>query len=113
MFERVQIIVGTIFVVVYGLSALSQRFPHVAWLQHFRILLPQFTEKQQARMRHRASLYAGAQLILLGIIVPLGYLVLTVMTFNTVRTGTFTLVLAGSVLCIVLGIAAIVQGIRR
>jgi hypothetical protein len=35
------------------------------------------------------------------------------MTFSTVRTGTLALVLAGSVLCIVLGITAIVQSGRR
>lgn len=113
MSERFQIVAGTILVALYGLSALSQRYPHVAWLQHFRILLPRFSEKQQARMGRRASLLAGAQLILLGVIFPLGYLVLTVMTFNTPRTGTFALVLAGSVLCIVLGVTAIVQSGRR
>jgi hypothetical protein len=52
-------------------------------------------------------------LILFGLVLPLGYVVLTVMTFNTVRAGVMTLVLAGSVLCIVLGITAIVRGGRR
>jgi hypothetical protein len=111
MSERFQIVVGSIVAVVYGLSALARRFPHVPWLQHFR--LPWLTEEQQARTRRRANAYAGAQLILLGLIVPVGYLVLTVMTFNTVRGGTLTLVLAGSVLCVLLGITAIVQGGRR
>jgi hypothetical protein len=43
----------------------------------------------------------------------MGYLALTVMTFSTVSTGAMTLVLGGSVLCIVLGITAIVRGGRR
>jgi hypothetical protein len=64
-------------------------------------------------MGRRAAAYAGAQLILLGLVVPVGYLVLTVMTFNTVRTGTLTIVLAGSVLCVLLGITAIVQSGQR
>ena len=113
MSERFQIVVGSILLVVFGLSELSRRFPHVAWLQHFRIPRPHLTEEQRARMTRRANVYAGAQLILLGVILPLGYVVLTVMTFNTVRTGTFAIVLAGSALCVVLGIAAIVQSMRR
>lgn len=113
MSERFQIVVGSILAVLYGLSALSRRFPHVTWLQHFRLPRSRLTEEQQARMRRRANVYAGAQLILLGIILPLGYVVLTVMTFSTVRTGAFAIVLAGSTLCVVLGIVAIVQSIRR
>jgi hypothetical protein len=113
MSEGFQIIVGSIVAVVYGLSALSRRFPHVASLQYFRLPGSRLTEEQQARMRRRANVYAGAQLILLGLVLPLGYVVLTVMTFNTVRSGTLTFVLAGSALCIVLGITAIVQGGRR
>jgi hypothetical protein len=113
MSERFQIVVGSILLVVFGLSELSRRFPHVAWLQHFRIPRPHLTEEQQARMRRRANVYAGAQLILLGLIVPVGYVVLTVMMFNTITRGTMAILLAGSVLCIVLGITAIVQGGRR
>ena len=113
MSETFQVVVGSIVVVVYGLSALSRRFPHVGWLQHFRLPLPRLTAEQQARMQRRATVNAGAQLILLGLVLPLGYVVLTVMMFNTITRGTMILVLAGSVLCIVLGITAIVQGMRR
>lgn len=113
MSERLQIVLGSIVAVVYALSLLSRRFPHVGWLRHFRIPPSRLTEEQQARMRRRANVYAGAQFILLGLVLPLGYLVLTVMTFSTVHTGTLALVVAGSVLCIVLGITAIVQGGRR
>ena len=111
MSEGFQIVVGSMVAIVYGLSALSRRLPHVAWLQYFR--LPWLNKEQQGRTRRRGNLYAGAQLILLGTILPVGYLVLTVMTFNTVRAGTLTLVLAGSFLCVMLGITAIVQGGRR
>jgi hypothetical protein len=113
MSERFQIVVGSIVAVVWGLSALSRRFPRVAWLQHFRLPRAHLTEEQQARMTRRANVYAGAQLILLGVILPLGYLVLTVMTFGTIRAGAMTLILSGSVLCVVLGITAIVRGGRR
>ena len=113
MSEGFQIVVGGIAAVVYGLSVLSRRFPRVTWLQHFRLPGQWHGEEPRGRMRRRANVYGGAQLILLGLVVPVGYLVITVMTFNTVRAGTLTLVLAGSVLCVVLGITAIVQGGRR
>ena len=113
MSERFQIIGGCIVVVVFGLSALSRRFPHVAWLQHFRLPWLELTEEQRTRTRYRANVYVGAQLILFGLVLPLGYVVLTVMTFNTVRAGVMAFVLAGAVLCIVLGITAIVRGGRR
>jgi hypothetical protein len=113
MSEGFQIVVGSIVLVLFGLSELSRRLPHVDWLQHFRIPRPQMTEEQQARMRRRANVYAGAQLILVGLILPVGYVVLTVMTFNTVRTGPLAIALAGSVICIGLGITAIVQAGRR
>jgi hypothetical protein len=113
MSEGFQIVVGGMVAVWCGLSALARRFPHVPWLQHFRLPRSRLTEAQQAKMSRRAAAYAGAQLILLGLVLPLGYLVLTVMTFNTVRSGTLTIVLAGSVLCVLLGITAIVQGGRR
>lgn len=113
MSERFQIVVGSIIAVVYGLSALSRRFPHVAWLRHFRLPRSRLTEQQQTRMRRRTNVLIGAQLILFGVILPVGYLVLTVMTFSAVSSRGMTLVLTGSVLCVVLGITAIVQGGRR
>jgi hypothetical protein len=113
MSEGFQIVVGAMVAVWWGLCLLARRFPHVPWLQHFRLPRSGLTEEQQARVSRRAAAYAGAQLILLGLVFPLGYVVLTVMTFNTVRSGTLTLVLAGSVLCVLLGITAIVQSGRR
>lgn len=113
MSERFQIVVGAVLAVLYGLSGLSRRFPHVSWLQYFRFTRPPLTEEQQAKMRRRANVYAGAQLILLGTILPLGYVALTLMTFSSVSSGAMTLVLAGSALCVVLGVAAIVLRGRR
>ena len=74
MSERFQIVAGSILLILYGLSALSERFPHVAWLQHFRIPRPRLTEEQQARMRRRTNVLVGAKLILFGVILPVGYL---------------------------------------
>jgi hypothetical protein len=92
---------------VYGLSALSRRFPRVGWLQAFRFNRPQLSPEHQARMRQRVNVYAGLELIMLGVILPMGYAALTMMTFGEFTTTGNVLVGAGSVLCIGLGLMAI------
>lgn len=105
-------VLGGLFVAFYGLSALSRRFPEVAWLQAFRFE-NRLTEEQKARMRRRAQVHAGIEMILLGIGLPMGYAVLTVMFMNSFTPVTTTLVSAGSVLCIGLGVTAIARSRRR
>jgi hypothetical protein len=111
--DKIKLILGGIVAVLFGLSALSRRFPQIAWLQHFYIERPQLSEEQKARMRRRAGILEGTKLILLGIILPMGYILLTVMMFNDITRKGMALVLAGSVVCIALGVTAIVRGFRR
>ena len=106
-------VLGGLLLVVFGLAALSRRFPHVAWLQIFRYNFPRLTEEQQARMRQRANIHAGVEMILLGLALPLGYLAVTVMFFNDVTTIGTVLVLAASVLLIGFGVTAIWRSSRR
>ena len=54
MTSTLQIIVLGVLGALFGLSALSRRYPHIAWLQAFRINRPNLTEEQKARMRRRA-----------------------------------------------------------
>src|SRR5688500_7892025 len=107
--DTVKLVFGGILAVMFGLSVHSRRFPGVGWLQHFRIERPQLSEEQQARMRRRANVLAGVKLILLGIVLPMGYVVLTVMMFNDITRKGMASVLTGSVVCIGLGITAIVR----
>jgi nucleoside recognition membrane protein YjiH len=112
MSDKIKLILGSIVAVLFGLSALSRRFPQVGWLQHFYFELPELSEQQKAKMRRRAAFQVGAQLILLGIVLPLGYIALTVMMFNDLTRKAMALVLTASVVCIGLGITAIVRGYR-
>ncbi len=112
MYRNIQMVLGSVAAVLFGLSALSRRFPHVGWLQHFRFDLPQLSEEQRARMQRRANVRAGVELILIGMVLPMGYVVLTVMMFNNITAKAMAIVLAGSVLCIGLGITAIVRSNR-
>jgi hypothetical protein len=111
--EKIQVILGALVAVIFGLSALSRRFPTVAWLQHFRIERPQLSEERRARMRRQANVRVGIELILFGFAIPPGYLVLEMMLFSDITKLELALVLASSVLCIGLGITAIVHSIRR
>jgi hypothetical protein len=112
MYDTVKTVLGGVVVVVFGLSALSRRFPQVEWLQHFRYDPPKLSEAQRARMQRRANVAAGVQLILLGVVLPMGYIVLTVMMFNDITRKAMAVVLTGSVVCIALGITAIVRSFR-
>jgi hypothetical protein len=107
MYRTVQIVLASIIAVVFGLSALSRRLPHVAWLQLFRFHRPQLSEEQQARMRQHANVHAGVEMILLGIVVPVVYIGGTVMFFNTPTLLGIVLSLGSSVLLIGLGATAI------
>jgi hypothetical protein len=86
-------------------KARMRRLPDVAWLRPFR-LNQNLSEAQKARMRRRARLHVGLELIGVGLLLPVGYLVLTVMMFNEIDPLTMGLTLAGSVVCIGLGIWA-------
>jgi hypothetical protein len=101
-----------VLAVVFGLSALSRRFPDVAWLQLFRYNAPRLSEEQRARMRQRANVHGGIEMILLGIGLPMVYLAVSVMFFNSLTTTEVVLVLGGAVLLIGLGITAIVRSRR-
>lgn len=107
MYRNVQMVLVGIIAIVFVLSRLSRRFPDVAWLQVFRFNWPQLSEEQKAKHRRRANISGGVELILLGTILPMGYAAMTVMMFNDFTLIATTLVLAGSALCIGLGVTAI------
>src|SRR5919108_1195187 len=82
MTSTIQLIILVVLGALYGLSALSRRYPHIGWLQAFHIKWPQLSEAQKARMQRRANIRAAFQFILLGFGVPVGYVVSCVMMFN-------------------------------
>lgn len=113
MYRTVQLVLIAILAVVFGLSALSRRFPHIPWLQAFRYNRPRLSEEHQAQIRQRSNIYAGVELILLGIVVPIVYFGGTVMFFNTPTTTGTVLSLGGSLLLVGLGATAIWRNRRR
>ncbi|MGH8543571.1 MAG: hypothetical protein ACREX3_08060 [Gammaproteobacteria bacterium] len=112
MDRTIQLVLGGIVGVVFLLSLLARRFPHVGWLQLFRYNV-RLSDEQRAKIRQRANIYAGVELILLGIVLPIGYFVLTVMMFNEPTFIGSILALGSSLLIITLGVVAIWTNRRR
>ncbi|HEV8510164.1 MAG TPA: hypothetical protein VGQ48_06890 [Gemmatimonadales bacterium] len=113
MYRTVQLVLGGFLVVLFGLSALSRRFPDIPWLQLFRYNTPRLSDEQRAKNRQRANIYAGVELILLGIIVPMVYFAGTVMMFNEPTTTGITVSLLSALVLIGLGTAGIWRNRRR
>jgi NADH:ubiquinone oxidoreductase subunit K len=113
MYRTVQLVLAGFLALLFGLSALSRRLPHTAWLQLSRYSAPQLSEEQRARMRQRANLHAGIELILLGIVVPMVYFASTVIMFNHPTALGSTIALASAAILVALGITAIWRNRRR
>lgn len=69
---------------------------------------PQVPKERKAKLRRRSNVVAGVQFILLGIALPFGYHLLSMMTFfSSVSTIENVVVFAAAGACIALGITAI------
>lgn len=103
--DPVEYTLGALALVFIGLGVLARRFPDVPWLQHFD-LGSRLTEEQRARLRRRANRSAGVELIALGFGIPLVYFALKMAFFQETRPIELAIVVAASLLCIGLGVAA-------
>jgi hypothetical protein len=113
MWQIVQLVILGLLAAVFGLSALSRHYPHVGWLQSFRFNWPQLSQEQRERMRRRANVHAGIELILLGFAVPIVYVGSSIMTFSDPSVLGLTISLAIAALLIVLGITGVWRNARR
>ena len=107
MWQIVQLVILGVLAAVFGLSALSRRFPHVGWLQPFRFNWPQLSDAQREKMRRRANVHAGIELILLGFAVPIVYVGSSIMMFNDPSARGLTISVALAAVLIALGIIGV------
>ncbi len=113
MWQIVQLVILGVLAGIFGLSALSRRYPHVGWLHPFRFNWPQLPQEQRESMRRRANVHAGIELILLGFAVPIVYVGSSIMMFNDPTARGLTISLAIAALLIALGITGIWRNARR
>src|SRR5687768_2384587 len=92
--ESVQIGITVALGLVFAGSYFARRNPHIRWLQGFR--LPQLSEQQRARRRRTGNAMAGAEMMLLGLVLPLGFGALTLMTWSDFDRTSWTIVVAVS-----------------
>jgi len=110
--DSVKAILLGLIAAVFVLGRLSYRFPDVDWLQHFRMPTRHLSEQEKARRHRRASLMAGVEIILAGMILPVLYMLSKVMMFNEPTTLGLMIVGACSLACFCLGIWVIVRNLR-
>jgi hypothetical protein len=101
--EWLKIALGTLVIVGFVLTRAARRFPEVEWLNVFRFA-DNLDPARRARMRRSSEIHAGAEIILLGIVVPPAYFVLTLMTWSDLSRGITIAVGAFSATCIALGV---------
>jgi hypothetical protein len=97
----------------FVLSRLARAFPHVGWLQFFRLPIMQMSEEQLARRRRSANRLAGLEIVLAGVILPLLYFGSTMLLFSEPKRTPLIIVTICSILCIVLGIWVFVRNLRQ
>jgi hypothetical protein len=105
--EALQGVLLGVGLVFFALTRIARRRPDIAWLRPFN--LPQLPAAQRERHRKRAERMAGIEFILLGLVLPLGYVILTMMTFSSIDPLWMTGTIVASVACIAAGIWAFVK----
>ena len=107
-----QLVTVLVLATLFLLATAARRYPHVTWLRGFANAFPRLPEAQRRQAAKRADFYAGAELIVAGLALPMAYAALTMMTFSSYTTAATVVVAVGSVFCIALGIVAIVHSRR-
>ena len=102
--DSVKAILLGLVAIVFLLSRLARWFPHVAWLQVFRLPVIQMSEEQRAKQRRSGNRMAGLEMVLVGVVLPLLYFASTVMFFSESQPILAIIVTACSVLCMALGL---------
>ena len=92
-----------VLAVGFGLNRLALVFPHVGWLQIFRLPKSQISDEQRARRQRSANRLAGLEMVIAGLILPLLYFGSTVLLFNEPKTGPMIIVGICSLICILVG----------
>ena len=108
--DDMKVVFGFVALVWFGLQYAARRFPEVEWLQALK--LPELSPRQKRIAERRANFYAGVEFILLGLAIPMGYVALTVMTFNDFERLPTVLVALTSAVCIGIGIFALSRNAR-
>lgn len=107
-----KVVLGSIGLSIMLLGWLARKYPGVACLRSFD-LRARLSDAQRRRLQRTANVSASAQLCLLGVALPFGYILLKAMFLSEFTSGGIALVAAGSLVCIAAGVAGIVTSLRQ
>jgi len=102
--DSVKAILLGFLAVMFGLNRLAHAFPHIGWLQPFRLPVRQMSEEERIRRRRGANRLAGLEIVLAGVVLPLLYFIPTMMMFNEPKPVPTFIIGVCSVACITVGI---------
>jgi hypothetical protein len=112
MHDTIQYILGTLVLLIMAFGWLARRHPEVSWLRTFD-LRARLSPEQRRRLQRTVNVNAGAQLILLGLCLPIGYIVLKAVSLSDFAGRDIALVTAGSLICIVAGLVGVIRNVGR
>jgi hypothetical protein len=105
--EETKIVLGVLTLIIVALVQAARRWPHIRWLRHF--LPAELSPERRRQFQRRGNRQAGIELILTGLVLPMGYVAMTMMMFNDFDPLWTAVVAVASLACLALGITAIVK----
>jgi hypothetical protein len=112
MIETLPLMVLGVLGLLVAWSALSRRHPGVRGLQPFQQTVAPINAAQSDVARRRWDLLAGVKFILIGLALPILYVMSRVMQSNDLTWRGIVIAGGGSLLCFVLGARAIRNGLH-
>lgn len=109
--EWAKIVLGTLVIGGFLLSRAAVRYPHVAWLRAFDFQA-HIDPASRARLQRAGNIRAGAEMVLLGLALPLGYGALTLMMWGDLSPGIMAAVFAVSLVLILAGAGVIIRTLK-
>ena len=102
--DSVKAILLGLIAIAFVLSRLARALPHISWLQVFRLPVIKMSEEERARRQRVANRMAGLEIFVVGLALPLVYVVSSIMFFSDPKPVPMIIVTACSILCFGLGI---------
>ena len=110
--DSIKALLGSALVIAFVLNRAAPAFPHIRWLQYFRLPTAELTKVERDRRRRAGNRHAGLEMAGFGLILPVLYFASTVILFN--EPGALELVIVGliSLAFVALGIWLFVRNLR-
>jgi hypothetical protein len=107
--DPVKLVLLGLLALALGFGGLARALPGVGWLQVFRLPGARVSDEESRQHRRSANRLAAVKIILLGLVLPVLYVLMTFMRFDNLKALPTILVAAASLVCLAIGIAGLVR----